>query len=684
MYKLFNENDMVSLCCDAFEAECVKRALMDLNDDICRVSGKKAEMNQYLPAAGADVLIAGTLTNIRFTAYLKERGVDVSAIEGTWENYMIRTMEDDHGCLLIAGSDKRGTMWGIYEFAERFLGIDPLYLWTDQDPVRKKEMVIPDILIMDGPRTYKFRGWFINDEDLIEGFSRQGVPERDYHFHNDYAPFLDMLIETGLRLKQNLLIPCSHLDLDNPAEEDIVRRITERGMYISMHHQEPVGVHQFTIDRYWQKRGVSDVNFLDDPEKYREVWAHYIHKWAKYDDVIWQLGLRGRGDRPLWYNNSNIPDSQEDRGRIISEAIRMQMDIVKEECAGKPVLSSSTLWMEGMSLYKNRVLSFPEDTMVIFADFGPDQMWGEGYDTAPRLQDTEYGVYYHAAFWGCGPHLVQGNRPEKIYYNYKNAVEKGDTRYSILNVANFREFVYQIRCVAEITWDIDRFQTDSYRLEWCRKAFGTKAAAETARIYQEYFDCFYEMDNTLIPGQMLLMDGMLKRVALKLMEIIRGKELKQEDIQNKRLYDFKCTDDFIGYYREAAVTGIRRFKALYHREVLALNLITEERKQFFINNMIVQTEIIMGLYSWVYNLTLAAVNRREGGAEEEFKRNIDDAVFALDHICMGRRKAVSGKWTHWYDGDNLINLNQDIRLTEGLHLDCLMENAEIDILNAKF
>jgi len=445
-----------------------------------------------------------------------------------------------------------------------------------------------------------------------------------------------------------------------------------------------VGVHQFTIDRYWQKRGVSDVNFLDDPEKYREVWAHYIHKWAKYDDVIWQLGLRGRGDRPLWYNNSNIPDSQEDRGRIISEAIRMQMDIVKEECTGKPVLSSSTLWMEGMSLYKNRVLSFPEDTMVIFADFGPDQMWGEGYDTAPRIQDTEYGVYYHAAFWGCGPHLVQGNRPEKIYYNYKNAVEKGDSCYSILNVANFREFVYQICCVAEITWDIDRFHTDSYRLEWCRKSFGTEAAAETARIYRDYFECFYEMDNTLIPGQMLLMDGMLKRVALKLTEIIRGKELKQEDIQNKRLYDFKCTDDFIDYYREAAVNGIRRFKKLYHREVLALNLIPEERKQFFINNMIVQTEIIMGLYSWVYNLTLAAVNRREGGAEEEFERSIDNAVFALDHICMGRRKAVNGKWTHWYDGDTLINLNQDIRLTEGLHLDCLKENAEIDILNAKF
>lgn len=84
---------------------------------------KKAEMNQYLPAAGADVLIAGTLTNIRFTAYLKEKGIDVSAIEGTWENYMIRTMEDDHGCLLIAGSDKRGQCGESMSLQSDFWGL---------------------------------------------------------------------------------------------------------------------------------------------------------------------------------------------------------------------------------------------------------------------------------------------------------------------------------------------------------------------------------------------------------------------------------------------------------------------------------------------------------------------------------------------------------------------------------
>ena len=62
-------------------------------------------------------------------------------------------------------------------------------------------------------------------------------------------------------------------------------------MFISMHHQEPVGVHQFTVDRYWKERGIDDINYSEYKENYEEVWRHYIRKWSRYDNVIWQAGL---------------------------------------------------------------------------------------------------------------------------------------------------------------------------------------------------------------------------------------------------------------------------------------------------------------------------------------------------------------------------------------------------------
>ncbi len=684
MFKLFSGEERACVVYDCFEKQCITKALEDLQKDICSVGGERLEMKSFLPKDIVGKLVVGSLTNDRFVAFLEENKLDVSKIEGQWENYIIRTVGAQDDTLLIAGTDERGTMWGIYEFSRLFLGVDPLYLWTDYVPEKKTEVVLSKTDIVDGPKSFKFRGWFINDEDLIEGFSKAGVPEKGYDFHKDYASTLEMLVETGLRLKQNLLIPCSHLDVMKPEEEDLIRIVTERGMYISMHHQEPVGVHQWTLDRYYKERGIDDINYFEYKEKYEELWRLYIRKWAKYDNVIWQLGLRGRGDRPVWYNAAGIPTSTQDRGKLISDAIQKQLDIIKEENPGKEILSSSTLWMEGMGLYNENALTFPEGTKVIFADFAPNQMWGEGYYTTPREEDRDYGVYYHVAFWGCGPHLVQGNRPEKIYFNYKDCVAKGDNDYTVLNVANFREMVYNIKCVADITWDIDSFDVSVYREDWCKHQYKVEDASKLAEIYDEYYQCFHEMESDMIPGQMIFMDGMSRRVALKLMEIIRGSELKQVDIQNTRLYDFPDTDSFITYYENGTREAIKRFKKLYQKAIAELGNVAKDRQAFFVNNVVVQIEIILGLYTWVYNLCLAATNRRTKGDDAAYEGYIDESVFALSKIYMDRTKALAGKWEHWYDGDSLINIPADIELTKELHLGSNCEAKEMEILNSRF
>lgn len=667
MFKLFGDTQVTEIYCDSFEAGCIGRALEDLEKDIYKISGRKVNVKRYLPDGNTSCMIIGTVTNERFAHFLQKKGIDVSEIEGKWEHYILQTIDSENPCFLICGSDKRGAMWGIYEFCEKFLQVDPLYLWTDHEPEKRNQIILGKTAITGGPKTYRFRGWFINDEDLLTGWSRKAVPEKGYSFYQDYPPVLEQILETALRLKQNLIIPCSHLDLEDPAQENIVRMVTERGLYISQHHQEPVGVLQTTIDRYWEERGAgTPPSYVESPEKYEEVWAHYIHKWAQYEDVIWQLGLRGRGDRPLWYQNGGIPDSMEARGRIISSAISAQAEIVKKEYQGRKFLSSSTLWMEGMKLYKEGNLTFPEDTIVVFADFGPDQMWGEGYYTAERQENRECGVYYHAGFWGCGPHMVQGNSPDKIYFNYKDAVEKGDRCYSILNVANIREFVQSIRCVAEITWDIGSFSVEEFLSRWCRKEFKLCHTDKAAAVYKNYFRSFHEIDRTLIEGQMLFMDGMSRRVALKMIQIINGSEFKPEDIQNKKLFDFSSGEDFIAYYKAAAGEGIKRWKRLYGEAFDVLNTIEKERQPFFIDNLIVQVEIMFGLYSWVYYLALAAEARLEGKDTCIFDNWIQEAVFALEKTVIDRRKAQHGKWQHWYDGDQLMDLERNIEITASL------------------
>lgn len=657
----FDRERMMTVYCGVEEPRCVRLAAQDLCGDLRKLSGREAVLCDRAPAAQTeDALLVATLG----TAAAELPGIDLSHIAGKTEHFIIAPFAQG---LAIIGSDSRGTMWGVYECCRRYLHVDPLYLWTDHEPRPVESIPLPEGPLVDGPKTYRYRGWFINDEDLIEGFCRQGKSEENYHFQRDYRVMLDMLIETALRLKQNLLISCSHLDIMRPEDEEIVRRVTERGMYVSMHHQEPVGVHQFTLDRLWAERGgEGNVNFIDHPDFYREVWGESIRRWAKYDGVIWQLGLRGRGDRPVWYQNDRVPESTAERGKLISDAIRTQMEMVRRECPGKDVISTATLWMEGMPLYKEGALTFPKGTMVIQSDFGPDQMWGEGYNDTPRYPGTEYGVYYHLAFWGCGPHLIEGNRPEKIRFNFRQALAKGDTGYVVLNVSNFREFVYGVRYEAELTWNIERDDVAAYRAAWCREEFEKEDVAGLEDVYEEYFQCFAPMDDTAFPARMTFNDGMARRVAFKLMQIASGNDLRPEDIQNKRLYDFPDTDAFIAFYLSATEAGLARFARVHEKALKAMETIPVHRRAFFKANMLVQIEIMQGLYGWVNALARAAQNRRAARTDEAFTDCVRCAANALERAIEARKAALYGRFVHWYDGDRLMNLRDCVNRTKAL------------------
>lgn len=674
---LFDRAHAANIWIDPAEKECVRLAVKDFTGDLLAVSGCPGKITPSWESGKSKVAV-GTVTNPALLERLNRDGVDVSGIEGKWEHFLLETRGDT---LYLVGSDERGAMWAVYECSRRLLGIDPMYLFTDHAPLKQERIEVSCLRVMDGPESCRFRGWFINDEDMIMGYCRKGKPEKDYDFHKDYAPMLSMIVETALRMKQNLLIPASHIDMDDPAQEALVKMVTDRGMFISQHHQEPVGVNQQRLDRWFKNQGdtTENINYADHPEKYRQIWRHFIRKWAQYPNVIWQLGLRGRGDRPVWYQNSRIPDTTEARGALISAAIRDQWEIIAQETGRDDFLCSSTLWMEGMPLYRADALKFPPSAMVVLSDFGPDQMFGKEYGETPRRSQTAYGVYYHVCFWGCGPHLVQGNRPEKILYNYAEARRMGDTAYSILNVSNIREHVLGISTVAKATWRSDGLSARNAIQAWCEETLDLPCGEAAAALYTAYFDAFSHLDDEDLPGRMLLMDGMCKRVALMLMRIMAGEEMQKPDIQNKRLFDFPSADAFIAYYLEAMEAGAARFAEALKQAKAYLPQIPENRRRFFQTNLILQLQTILGLYGWVNALCRAARCMRSGESEDTYRESVRQGVLALQSISSERKKVTSEKWLHWWDGDTLIDVDAMTEKTAGF-LSCEAPGEKTDVL----
>ena len=123
----------------ASEPECVVLAAEDLARDVERITGQRPAMVRRLEACGAQAVVLATAArpgSARLLArFLPDAG---EALEGKWEAWRVRTVGAAVGpvrrALVIAGSDVRGTMFGLYTFCEKQLHVDPMHFWADTPP----------------------------------------------------------------------------------------------------------------------------------------------------------------------------------------------------------------------------------------------------------------------------------------------------------------------------------------------------------------------------------------------------------------------------------------------------------------------------------------------------------------------------------------------------------------------
>lgn len=290
---LWNPDILPSLHCDALESGCLHLAVADLLSDLIRLTGRTPITFDRLPDGSQSVpaIVIGTVRNPSLRAFAASAGIDLSSLEGTdvFERYRVQIVPETQ-TVLLCGADTRGAMWAVYEFCEHVLGIDPLYLWTDNTPSELPTKTLRSLILEDAPSTFRYRGWFINDEDLLSGWHEGGGNRTiDYPYYNQvvHPDVMARVIETALRLKQNLLIPASFLDIDNSPEEALVRLASERGLLVSQHHIEPLGVSSFAMSSYWRARGRAEPpSYVTDPELVREAWRHYAQRWARYPGVV--------------------------------------------------------------------------------------------------------------------------------------------------------------------------------------------------------------------------------------------------------------------------------------------------------------------------------------------------------------------------------------------------------------
>ena len=228
MFELFSSDRTVNIVLEPSADEAVALAARDLQRDLLAVSGK---------SEGFDITESATAPAIVIKT-------DRACAAGFPEGYTVRVSEQG---ISVVGYDVLGTIYGIYAISAQYLGIDPLYYFTDIAPKMHAQLALPDGELVASERSCRFRGWFINDEDFLSGYAPSGAVRdvgKNTRFFREIisVPMMDRIYEAVLRLGYNLIIPASYLDILNPADDAIVKAAVERGLYVSQHHQEPVGV----------------------------------------------------------------------------------------------------------------------------------------------------------------------------------------------------------------------------------------------------------------------------------------------------------------------------------------------------------------------------------------------------------------------------------------------------------
>ena len=648
----------------AGEPGFVRLAAEDLASDVQKITGRRPEVIAGGQAPAGACVVIGTKPG------------------GAWESYRA---EVRGGRLVIEGGDARGTMFGVYAFIERCLKVDPLYFWSGREPARRAELRWDSVALESGSPSFKFRGWFINDEDLLTEW-KESAGERhiEYQFYNQVVnrDVMRAVVESLVRSRFNLIIPASFIDILNPPEAAIVAECARRGVFVSQHHVEPLGVSAFSYFNYWKARGKDlKYSYFSQPEEVREVWRAYAEKWAAYPNVIWQLGLRGAADRPMWQSDASVPQSDEERGRIISEAMAAQVRILDEVCPGQPRLMSTTLWAEGSVLNQKGLLKIPEGAIAVFADNSPGWKWQRDFYETPRSPKNAYGVYYHHALIGCGPHLAQAVPPNKTFELLRLAQERGAGEYAIFNVSNIREFVLGIGATAEMTWRLNSFDPDAWLEAWVGERFSARQA-EIANAYRIYFNAYQLHDLQQVP---FLLDGHLfsagnkglSEIAKKVREKRDGKGAPAEKMRapGAGAAQAAAGDAFWDGLSDAMPKPLPRREtvkrlaaekagfelALLHARA-AQGALPKEEAAVLHDNLVYPCELMRQACAWLEQVLLAA-EALDLGDRPACARALDAAEAAFAEIPKRAEGYCSGKWQAWYRGCKKLNVSATMTKT---------------------
>ncbi|HEY2473036.1 MAG TPA: glycosyl hydrolase 115 family protein [Terracidiphilus sp.] len=647
----------------------VRRATEDLLHDFARVFGQTPSLANHMEGAGQiAILISGPTppyAGIRCTVPTGTESFAFSLVH-------LAGHQQVRDVICLTGADMRGTIYAIYQFSQTVLGVDPMYLWTDNQPQKRSAITLPADFAKTYPGpVFRYRGFFINDEDLLSGWRPAARAE-----HSGISMEVwDNIFETTLRLKGNMIVPGTWIFPDDAQVEAASRR----GLIINQHHAIPLGVN---VAR-WPK----DVpyNFSTHPEILERAWTNAVAMYKPDEEILWSVGLRGLSDSSYAALDPSVRDNDELLGKRISDATAEQIKIVRAKYPKAQFVTD--LWQEGARLMQKGYLHIPPEVTLVWADTGYGDMQDGGKVGAGQ------GMYFHVAMMNFNANQLSEMVPVSVIHEELGRyVKAGATAYMLVNTSDIRPVAMTTRAVMETAWGgapAEENADAAFYRRWASEEFGAKSADAVGAVYKEYFAAPSMRNSQTLPG--LTSAGNAPPQPPRLSNVPRENGDQHYHTEIRRILLDRLSEGEVASIPsqspkwtpprlvpalnadqqkallkrdiEACEEAQPRWNAVWQHAVAAKELVDEDRRDYY--QAAVLTMIALNRESnRALGLVARALEDEAAGDLEKAQNEAGEALHALDSVQASMTAAEYGKWKNWYRGDWLTGVSRTRELVQ--------------------
>lgn len=456
----------------------VIRVVGHLQDDINSVTGKKPFLFKDQVETSNDAIIIGTLgKNSIIDKLAREGKIDVTELQGKWEKFTTQIVQNPIAgvkrALVIAGSDKRGTIYGIYDLSNQ-IGVSPWQFWADVPVKKESELhILPGVHTLGEPKI-KYRGIFINDE----------APALSTWAFENYggfnSKFYDKVFELILRMKGNYLWPAmwgSMFYVNDPQNAVLA---DEYGIVMGTSHHEPLT----RAHAEWEKSNLGKWNFKTNSENLKNFWTEGLKRMGNKETIV-NIGMRGDGDEPMTEGTAI---------ELLENIVKTQREIISS-VTKKTAEETPQMWAlyKEVQDYYDKGMRVPDDVTLLLCD----DNWGN-LRKLPELNAKPrkggYGIYYHFDYVG-GPRnykWINTNQIERVWEQMNLAYQYGVDQVWIVNVGDIKPMEFPIEFFLDYAWNPDNWRADNlndYYIQWAKENFDnqyTEGIADILKMYTKY------------------------------------------------------------------------------------------------------------------------------------------------------------------------------------------------------